>query len=83
MITVIHDNKINKDISFVTQQYEVGTYVIINNDPAMQFGISIKEEEYHKKIRIKAIKVGYTIISGSILSCKSKYPINQFKDETN
>ena len=81
MITIIHDNKYDKELSFVTQQYQIGTYVIVNNDPKLQFGVNCKEEEYHKKLRIKAIKMGDDIISGSILTCRSKYPINKFKED--
>ena len=33
MITTIIDDK-HKEHKIVTQQYEVGTYVIIDNDPA-------------------------------------------------
>lgn len=70
--------KEGKELNVVTQQYSVGTYVIINNDPSMQFGVDKKEDEYHKKLRITCIKGGDTLIGGSILDVKSKFPINTF-----
>lgn len=81
MFTKIYNNKTNKEISIVTQQYEIGTYIIINNDPMLQGTTILKEEQYHKKIRISAIKNNDIIISGSILNCKSKYKINNFNNE--
>ena len=50
MITTIIDDK-HKEHKIVTQQYAAGTYVIINNDPARQFSISVSEVKYHKYIR--------------------------------
>lgn len=50
MITTIIDDK-HKEHKIVTRQYQVGTYVIIDNDPAKQFGISMSEIKYHKYIR--------------------------------
>ena len=66
------------ELNFVTQQYNVGTYVIINNDPSMQFGVDKKEDVYHKEIRIQCIKGGDTLVGGSLLTLKTKYPINTF-----
>jgi hypothetical protein len=70
--------KDGKELNVVTQQYLVGTYVIINNDPSMQYGVDKKEYEYHKKLRITCIKGGDTLVDGSILDVKSKFPINTF-----
>lgn len=50
MITTIIDDK-HKEYKVVTQQYQVGTYVIIDNDPAQQFGVQISEVKYHKWLR--------------------------------
>lgn len=44
-----------------TQEYAIGTYVIINNDPAIQFGIEESEIDYHTRIRECAIKNGAKI----------------------
>lgn len=50
MITVFigDDGKKHK---LVTQQYEMGTYCIVDSDPAQQFGIAAEEPEIHKKVR--------------------------------
>lgn len=50
MITVIIDDD-NEEHEIVTQQYQVGLYVIIDHDPAQQFGLDIEEKEYHRKLR--------------------------------
>ena len=39
-----------------TEDYVIGTYVIINNDPGKQFCVDMSEKEYHKKMREYAIK---------------------------
>lgn len=44
-----------------TQEYATGTYVIINNDPAIQFGVEESEIDYHTRIRKCAIKNGAKI----------------------
>ena len=50
MITVIIGDD-NKEHTIVTQQYEVGLYVIVDNDPSQQGGSDIEEKEYHKMLR--------------------------------
>lgn len=50
MITTIIDDK-HKEHKIVTQQYQIGTYVIIDNDPAQQFSTNASEIEFHKLIR--------------------------------
>lgn len=40
----------------------------------------LKEAAYHRKVRIRAIKRGDTIVDGIILETKSKYPINTFEN---
>lgn len=50
MITTIIDDK-HKEHKIVTQQYKVGTYVIIDNDPGLQFATNTSEIEFHKLIR--------------------------------
>lgn len=34
-----------------TQQYETGTYVIIDSDPSKQFGVEVEEKRYHEILR--------------------------------
>lgn len=51
MITTIIDDKDKKKHKIVTQQYQVGTYVIVDHDPAQQFGVNMSEVKYHKHIR--------------------------------
>lgn len=50
MITVIIDEN-HKEHTIRTKQYQVGTYVIIGNDPAQQFNVNMNEVKYHKKLR--------------------------------
>ena len=38
----------------------------------------MSETQYHKHIRINAIKNSETIVDGTILDCKSRYEINKF-----
>ena len=47
-----------------------------------QFGSNLKEAAYHRKVRIRAIKRGGTIVEGTVLEIKSKYPINVFENES-
>lgn len=67
MITVINDKELGK-VGIVTQQY--------------QFGSNLKEAAYHRKVRIRAIKRGGTIVEGTVLEIKSKYLINVFENES-
>ena len=67
--------KDKQEIKILSQQYVCGTYVTING---MQTGTTEKEDIYHKKLRIKAIKLGDTITGGSVIDLKSKFPINTF-----
>lgn len=50
MITTIIDDK-HKEHKIITQQYEVGTYVCIDNSPLHQFGVNMSEVKYHKWLR--------------------------------
>ena len=83
MITVINNKELGK-IEIVTQQYQLGLYVAIYKNKRLinQFGSNLKEVAYHRKVRIRAIKIGDTIVDGTILETKSKYPINTFKNES-
>lgn len=83
MITIINDKELGK-IEIVTQQYQVGLYVAIYKNKRLinQFGSNLKEVAYHRKVRIRAIKRGGTIVDGTILETKSKYPINTFENES-
>ena len=77
MITIINDKELGK-IEIVTQQYQLGLYVAIYKN----IGSNLKEAAYHRKVRIRAIKRGDTIVDGTILETKSKYPINTFENES-
>jgi hypothetical protein len=83
MITVINNKELGK-IEIVTQQYQLGLYVAIYKNKRLinQFGSNLKEVAYHRKVRIRAIKIGDTIVDGTILKTKSKYPINTFENES-
>lgn len=83
MRTVIKDKELG-NIEIITQQYELGLYVAIYKNKRLinQFGSNLKEVAYHRKVRIKAIKRGDTIVDGTILETKSKYPINVFENES-
>ena len=62
MITVIK-NKEDEEISFTTQQYEVGLYLIINNNPAKQYSLNVHDEkEWHKSLRKGILEKGEEII---------------------
>lgn len=63
MVTVIVGDD-NKEHTIVTQQYQVGLYVIIDHDPAQQFGLDIEEKEYHRKLREE---YNYNLDKSSIL----------------
>lgn len=83
MITIINDKELGK-IEIVTQQYQLGLYVAIYKNKRLinQFGSNLKEVAYYRKVRIRAIKRGGTIVDGTILKTKSKYPINTFENES-
>ncbi len=83
MRTVIKDKELG-NIEIITQQYELGLYVAIYKNKRLinQFGSNLKEVAYHRKVRIKAIKRGDTIVDGTILETKSKYPIKVFENES-
>lgn len=83
MITVINNKELGK-IEIVTQQYASGLYVAIYKNKRLinQCGSDLKEAAYHRKVRIRAIKIGDTIVDGTILETKSKYPINTFENES-
>ena len=83
MITVINNKELGK-IEIVTQQYQLGLYVAIYKNKRLinQFGSNLKEVAYHRKVSIWAIKRGGTIVDGTILETKSKYPINTFENES-
>ena len=50
-VTYIIDNGVEHEI--VTQQYEVGLYVIEDSDPQKQYGLDVEEVEFHKQLRKK------------------------------
>lgn len=47
--TIIGDD--GYEHSVVTQQYQVGLYVIIDSDPSQQGGVDMEEKEYHEMLR--------------------------------
>jgi len=52
MFTKIKVDKTGETIAYRTQQYEIGLYVIENDDPSRQYCIdSVSEVEFHKTIR--------------------------------
>lgn len=62
--------------NIVTQEYEVGTYIIVNNNAQLQGGTTLKEIPYHIKLRKKALKRGDKITKGSYIKGKFKQDIN-------
>ena len=83
MRTVIKDKELG-NIEIITQQYASGLYVAIYKNKRLinQYGSNLKEAAYHRKVRIRAIKRGDTIVDRTILETKSKYPINTFENES-
>ena len=83
MITVIKDKELG-NIEIITQQYASGLYVAIYKNKRLinQCGSDLKEATYHRKVRIRAIKRGATIVEGNVIETKSKYPINVFENES-
>ena len=51
MYTKIENKKTKEITEFQTQQYSIGLYLIINNDPAQQFNLDAKEQDFHDEIR--------------------------------
>lgn len=83
MRTVIKNKELG-NIEIITQQYKLGLYVAIYKNKRLinQFGSNLKEAAYHRKVRIRTIKRGDTIVEGSVIEIKSKYPINVFENES-
>ena len=83
MRTVIKDKELG-NIEIITQQYESSLYVAIYKNKRLinQYGSNLKEAAYHRKVRIRAIKIGDTIVEGNVIETKSKYPINVFENES-
>lgn len=71
MYTTI-ETKEGEKLTFLTQQYTIGIYCIINNDPSQQFGIDTKEVAFHKKIRKQAIKNNDKFIEGTPIENKKR-----------
>jgi hypothetical protein len=51
MYTKFKDKKTGIITFFRTQQYEIGTYLIIDDDPYKQMSLDVKEEIFHQRIR--------------------------------
>ena len=69
----------NMEVTVLTQQYEIGTYFIINNEPSLQGSSPLKERDYHIKIRKKILNNNDILIDGTILDYKGKLKLNEFK----
>jgi hypothetical protein len=67
-------------LTFTTQQYDIGTYVIINGDPAKQFASKLNENEYHCKIRLRCLKRGGKILNGDFVKYKGKAALNKLEE---
>ena len=63
-----------------SQQYEIGLYVIINNNPALQFTSNLPENEFHRRIRHNALKRDAVILDGNIIKCRNK-KLNIFEEQ--
>lgn len=83
MKTVIKNKELG-NIKIITQQYQLGLYIAIYKNKRLinQYASNLKEAEYHRKVRIRAIKIGDIIVEGTVLEIKSKYPINVFENES-
>lgn len=64
----------DKIINGITFKGKYGVTVITNEGDGWK--------AYHRKVRIRAIKRGGTIVEGTVLEIKSKYPINVFENES-
>lgn len=83
MRTVIKDKELG-NIEIITRQYEPYLYVAVYKNKRLidEFGSNLKETAYHRILRIRTIKRGDTIVEGSVIETKSKYPINVFENES-
>lgn len=82
MYTEFKDNEGKKN-NVTTQQYQIGTYVIFDNDPSTQCATTLKESLFHKKLREKILDDNGTLLAGSIIDIESDKSINEFKQEEN
>jgi len=67
-------------LEFNTQQYKIGTYVIINSNPTKQFTTSLNENEYHCRIRLQCLKRGGKILNGNNVIYKGNALLNRFEE---
>lgn len=83
MFTKYQDIHSKKIYTVITQQYEVGTYFIVNGNSELQGFSELTEEEFHKKLRKDILKRGDILLAGNLilLHRKSKYNINDFKEK--
>lgn len=51
MFTKVKVKETGEFTSFRSEQFGVGLYVIINNDPAQQFNLDNTEQNFHDDIR--------------------------------
>lgn len=79
MHTKIRVKETGRIIQHVTQQYEVGTYIIIDNNPRLQGAVTTKETQYHIALRKKVLKSDAVELSGgTLIDYSGKEPINEF-----
>lgn len=82
MYTEFKDKDGNKH-NVTTQQYQLGTYVIFDNDPSLQSASDLKEPLFHKKLREGILDNNGILLAGNIVDIESDKPINEFKQEEN
>lgn len=80
----MHNDEIIPALIARIRQNNTDNVVIIYKNKRLinQYGSNLKEAAYHRKVRIRAIKRGDTIVEGSVIEIKSKYPINVFENES-
>lgn len=61
-----------------TQQYQVGTYFIFDNNPNNQGSTNDDEQLFHKNIREKVLSDGGIILEGNILDKYKDSNVNNF-----
>ena len=79
MWTKLKDNE-HGVLDINTQQYAIGTYVIVNSDPSKQFCSPLYENEYHVGIRLRCLANGGTILNGSIVKYDGEQNLNNFEE---
>lgn len=76
MVTVIIENGVEHQ--YATQQYKSGLYCIVDNDPAQQLCLDIKEEDFHRELRQQ---YQYNTSKSSIIESET-FTISELSRET-